>query len=307
MGWDDLFELARRNRVVTYADAAACGISRSTLDDVARRQGWPPRPQPGVLLAPGGQIDEFVRITAAFRSLPEAVGVGGDTALFLHGLQSAAPTQTLVWVPDGHVGVERRTRKVRRTSLLTRKDCTEVAGIPTVLPAWAMRDVAGARSVPALRNLAIDARFRGLLAEGSLDEVLGRDRRFVGRRRYAEVADDLRADGSDSGFEFSVRDRLVSARRPPDAGQERLWTPGRPRSIDLPYRDPKVGVECLGWRYHSDRDQLDRDAERNNDIAAAGGWLILQLTWGMQWGEPWRRFLSRLDRALASRGWTPPA
>lgn len=307
MGWDDLFDRARRNRVITYADARECGISPSTLDDVARRQGWPPRPHPGVLLPPAAHVDELVRITAAFRSVRTAVAIGGDAALFLHGLLPAAPTQTLVWTPEGHVGVERRTRKVRRTSLLTADDIVEVAGVPTVLPAWAMRDVAGARTVAALRNLGIDARFRGLLTEESMDEVLRRDRRFTGRPRFAEVAGDLRGDGSDSGFEFSVRDRLVVAHRPPDAGQERIWTPGRPRDVDLPYRDRKVGIECLGWRYHSDRDQLDRDAERNNDIAAAGGWIILQLTWGMQWGTPWRRFLARLDRALISRGWTPPA
>ncbi|MBW3657752.1 MAG: hypothetical protein KY457_03875 [Actinobacteria bacterium] len=61
------------------------------------------------------------------------------------------------------------------------------------------------------------------------------------------------------------------------------------------------------WRYHSGRAQLDRAAERNNDVVVAGRRLLLQLAWGMPWGAPWQRFLARLDHALTSRGRTPPA
>lgn len=306
MGWAELNHRMAARRLLTYADVDACGIPRSTFDDRTRREGWPDRPYPGVMPVPGTVLDPVDRIHAAVLSVRGQVWVGGMAALHLHGLLETPPTQTLLWVPAAQRGRTSRTRRVRRSSLLGDTACWTVAGIPVVSPAWALHDVAGETTLDRLRSLAIDARFAGLVDDHELAEVIARDRRFAGRARYARVADDLRSDGSDSGFEFRTRDRLAAVGLAPDEGQERLATPGRPRDIDLPYARYRVGIECLGLRYHG-RADLDRDAERTNDIAVLDEWLILHLTYRMQFGPAWTRFLARLRGALEARGFRSPA
>lgn len=301
MGWAELQQLTATKRVLTYADVDACGLPRSTFDDRARNEKWPARPYPGVIVPPGPPLSPRERIEAAVHSVAGEAWVGGHAALFLHGVIGHPPTQTLLWVPVSHRGAPSRTRVVRRTKLLTAKDSLLVDGIPTLRAAWALRDVAGDANLERLRNLAIDARFAGVLGDRDLDWVVAKDRRFGGRSRLAQVAADLRDDDSDSGFEFRVCDRLTADGLPPDEKQKRLWTPGRPRDVDIAYSGYKVGVNCEGLAYHG-RDQQDADAERDNDIAAHGGWVVLKLTYRMQYGARWQRFVDRLEGILVSRG-----
>lgn len=301
MGWAQLQQVAATKRILTYADVDASGVPRSTFDDRARDEKWPSRPYPGVIVLPGPPLSPQERIEAAVRSVAGEVWVGGHAALFLHGVIEHPPTQTLLWVPTSHRGAASRTRLVRRTGLLTANDAIRIGGLPTLQAAWALRDVAGETSLGRLRNLAIDARFAGVLGGPDLDWVVARDRRFGGRSRLVQVADDLRGDGSDSGFEFRTFDRLSAEGLAPDRKQKRLWTPGRPRDVDIAYDRYGVGVNCEGLAYHG-RDQLDADAERDNDIAALGGYVVLKLTWRMQFGSAWERFVDRLERVLVSRG-----
>jgi hypothetical protein len=301
MGWSELHQCAAGRRFVTYAEAEACGVPRSTLDARAHREKWPPRPHPAVVVLPGPPLTQRETIQAAVASVGEHAVVGGQSALWLHGLLDRPPSRTELWVPPPYHARSDAGRIVRRTSLLTPDDTVDVQGIATLAFPWVMRDLAGRRSLERLRYLALDGRFAGLLPDGALDPVLERDHRFRGRAALAQVAADLLGDGSDSGFEFSMRDRLADRGLPPDEGQHELWTPGRPRSIDLPYLGPEVGVECVGLAYHRSRAQLESDAERANDIAAVGSWPILQCTWPMQFGRAFDRFVDRLQRAIASR------
>ncbi|MBW3620476.1 MAG: hypothetical protein KY461_09540, partial [Actinobacteria bacterium] len=301
MGWAEFHQLTATRRVLTWADVDACGIARSTFDDRSRTEGWPARPYPGVIVPPGPPLTPRQRIEAAVRSVTGEVWVGGHAALFLHGVIDRPPTQTLLWVPVSHRGATSRTRLVRRTSLLTAEDSLRIDGFPTVQAAWALRDVAGETSLERLRNLAVDARFKQVLGPPDLDWVVRKDRRFAGRRCLAQVAEDLRDDGSDSGFEFRVFEELAAVGLAPDRKQKRLWTPGRPRDVDIAYDRYRVGVDCDGLAYHG-RDQQDADAERDNDIAAHGGWVILKLTWRMQFGTKWTAFVDQLEHVLTARG-----
>lgn len=301
MGWAELQQVTATRRVLTYADVEAAGVARSTFDDRARNEHWPARPYPGVIVPPGPPLAPRERIQAAVLSIAGDAWVGGHAALFLHGVIDQPPTQTLLWVPVSHRGATSRTRLVRRTSLLTAKDTLLIDGLPTVQAAWALRDVAGETNLDRLRNLAIDARFKEVLGGPDLDWVVAKDRRFGGRSRLAQVADELRDDGSDSGFEFRIFDRLTVEGLAPDAKQKRLWTPGRPRDVDIAYDRYRVGVNCDGLAYHG-RDQQDADAERDNDIAAHGGYVVLKLTWRMQFGAKWTAFVDQLERVLIARG-----
>lgn len=301
MGWAELHQRTGGQRFFTYADADACGVARSSVDGRARRERWPTRPHPGVIVSPGPPLSDHERIHAAVVSAGAGAVVGGRSALFLYGLIDRAPSRTQLWVPPPNRARPDAGRIIRRTTLLRPDDVVRVAGLPALRFPWVLRDLAGARSLERLRYLALDGRFTGLLPSGSLAAVIERDRRFRGRGNLAQLHEDLAGDGSDSGFEFTTRDRLDAAGIPPDIGQAQLWTPGRPRRIDLPYGDQKVGVECLGLAYHRTRAQLDADAERANDIASLGSWLILQMTWTMQFGAAWDRFLTRLRLALTSR------
>ena len=303
MGWNELFTVGARYGVVTYEDARRCGVSTSSLDTRAAREVWPARPYPGVIVLPGRQLDDRGRIYAALRSVRAAVAVGGAAALHLHGLLDAPPQQTDLWVPLRHRGVSTADRRIRRSKILRPSDLLLVDGLPTVRPAWAVRDVAGSHDLDQLRNFLIDGRFRRQIELDEVRDVLRRDTRAPGRAKLVRAVDELADDGSDSGFEFRTRGRVEDEGYRPDPGQLELWTPGGTRRLDLPFEKYKAGVECHGFRYHGDRARFDADAERWNDVATLDGWVILHLTWSMQYGAAWHRFLARLDAVLTSRGY----
>jgi hypothetical protein len=64
---------------------------------------------------------------------------------------------------------------------------------------------------------------------------------------FARSPTNFEATALTIGFEFVAREWLTAAGLPPDPGQRRLSTPGRARSIDLPYTAEGVGVECIGF------------------------------------------------------------
>lgn len=73
---------------------------------------------------------------------------------------------------------------------------------------------------------------------------------------------------------------------------------GRTVHFDIAFPAERVAIECVGFAAHSTRDQLDRDARRENAIARTGGWLVLKLTWD-RFLHDWDGFLAELRHALA--------
>lgn len=254
------------------------------------------RPFRGVIVVPGADDVSLTRARAAVGALHCDAALTGWSAAHLYGLTKAAPTEVHLLMRHGASVTRRDGLRLTETSAFPPR-LLRRHGLPVVSAARMFADLCATTDLGALVALAIDARFHGVLGRGDLDaEVTGR-RRFPGRRRLRQLADDLRDDSSDSGFELHARDRLVVERLPPDPGQQVLRVRGRDRRIDLPWAKQRVGVECLGLAAHSGRRAFDEDAERRNDFAEDSSWTILELTW-TTFHAQWPPFVERLRRLL---------
>lgn len=254
------------------------------------------RPFRGVLVVPGAQDLGLTRARAAVGAVQCDAALTGWSAAHLHGLTEAAPTEVHLLTRHGASVTRREGLRLTETSAFPLRVLRR-HGLPVVPAGRMFADLSSTTHLDALVTLAIEARFQGILGRGDLDaEVTGR-RRFPGRRRLRQLADDLRDDTSDSGFELHARDRLGNEGMAPDPGQKVLRVRGRERRIDLPWAQQQVGVECLGLAAHSGRRAFDEDAERRNDFAEDSSWTILELTW-TTFHTQWPSFVERLRRLL---------
>ncbi len=289
---------ARHDHVLGPSVRAEADVSPATWGRLLRSPGVD-RPFRGVGVLPGSTDRSLSRMRAALHAVRCDAAVTGWSAAFLYGLVTAAPT-------DVHLLTRHGASIARRDGLHVTESSTWPEGMRVqhgiqVVPAGRMlADLAAATDADALLDLAIDARFAGDLTRGHLDRELAARRRFPGRATFRVIADELREDTSDSGFEHRARHRLGDRGMAPDPGQHELVVAGRTRRIDLPYRDQRVGLECLGLAAHSGRRAFDEDARRRNDFAEHGEWLILELTWTM-FHRGWEDFAARLDRVLRAR------
>jgi very-short-patch-repair endonuclease len=48
--------------------------------------------------------------------------------------------------------------------------------------------------------------------------------------------------------------------------------------VDFAYVDARVAIEADGFRWHSTRQQFDRDRARHNSLTAMG-WTVIHVTW----------------------------
>jgi hypothetical protein len=189
-----------------------------------------------------------------------------------------------------------------RTRHLLDDDVAEIEGIAVTSVARTFRELARDHTAEALRDLGIDARVRDRAVFERLGELVARDRRFPGRPALRKLLAELRDDGSDSGFERRTLQRLELRGLAPDVQQMPVTTSDGLRHLDLAWTGAAVGVECLGFSYHSTVEQLRRDVRRDNAIAATGRWSILRLTWEMfhrEWEAFEQLLRSCLDRSAS--------
>lgn len=287
--------VARAHHVLTPATRRQENISRYTWNRLLAQDDVE-RPFRGVLVMPGADDVSLTRARAAAGALQCDAALTGWSAAHVYGLTEAAPTEVHLLTRHGASVTRRDGLRLTETSAFPER-LLRRHGLPVVPAGRMFADLSPTTHLDALVGLAIEARFHGILGRGDLDaEVTGR-RRFPGRRRLRQLADVLRDDSSDSGFELHARDRLANEGMPPDPGQHVLRVRGRERRIDLPWTRQRVGVECLGLAAHSGRRAFDEDAERRNDFAEDSSWTILELTW-TTFHTQWPSFVERLRRLL---------
>ncbi len=305
MGWSQLYtNAAARHGVASRRCALTAGVAPSTFLGRARREGWA-EPFAGAFVLPGWDVNGFSRTVAgAMWAGAEAV-VTGASALALHGLIRTPPTRLEILVPDNHRSLDHPRVRTRWTRELADAAIDTVAGTPTTDVARSLAEHAADATAGRLLAIAIDAWVRGLLTTGGMDREINARGRFPGRGRYRGVRAALDGDGSESGFEFDVRRRLAACGLTPDDDQAEVVTPEGRRRIDVPFSRELVGVECVGFAYHSSPRQLERDVIRSNAIATLDRWLILRLTFAM-FHQRWEPFVAQL-RGCLDRRRRPPA
>lgn len=298
MGWPEFYAMAVHG-IVDLGMGRAAGLSENTIRRRARTDGWVPE-HPGAWRLPAHPSTPRSALAAAVRRAGPGAAADRHTTFALHGLVSSFPTRHQLLLPH-----DRRHRRldgldVRRSRVVPASHLEEVDGIVTVTVARALVDVARDLRTDALRSLALAAQRERLASEQDLRSVLDVLTCAPGRSRAVQVVRDLRLDGSESGFEFTTRDRIETAGLRPDPEQPTVTVSGRRRRIDIAWLDLRVGVECQGYRDHVGRRALDRDAARVNELVAHGDWLLLQVTPSML-HDGWPAFLASLCACLRRR------
>jgi hypothetical protein len=299
MSWSALYERARRQHgVVSLACATVVGLARSSLATRATGEAWT-RLQPGVWLLPGATATLRARAVAATLAAPGAA-VCGWSAAALHGIHPATPTRMEVVRSVGVGDLDGANLRARRSRALRETDVTAVDGNPATNLARTLPDLARVADRPKLRDLTIDARLRDRAVLDAIAADLARDPRFPGRPAMRWLLDELGDDGSDSGFEHRVVDRLTLAGLRPDRQQIEVATHLGVRRFDVGYLDGEVAIDAVGFAFHSERADLTRDVHRGNAVAAVDRWLVLRLTWEM-FHRDWDAFEALLRQCLARR------
>ena len=162
-------------------------------------------------------------------------------------------------------------------------DVTKVDAIPVTTVARTLIDIAGFVRAEVVEEALDDALRRGLV---TLSRLRWRLREAGGRGRQGTVLlgklIDARASGPvlppQSVFETRLLRVIRGSGLPLPAIQHEVKTHRGTAIVDLAYVRERVAIEADGFRWHSSRQQWDRDRARDTALAMLG-WTVIHVTW----------------------------
>jgi hypothetical protein len=142
------------------------------------------------------------------------------------------------------------------------------------------------QELTVVRHLVIETVREGRVRVEALRRESDRQPLHGGRVALRHLLD-LVDGGCQSELEvFGVTHVLRIPGLPVPAQQHRVFLPsGRYVDLDAAYVQAKVGVELDGWRYHSRREDRERDMRKDTALATVG-WLALRYSYRRLTGEP---------------------
>jgi very-short-patch-repair endonuclease len=248
-------------------------VSRNQLDDEVRR-GHLVAPFPRSYCRPWDVDHPPVRERAALASVGQPAALSHLTALRRWGLTAAADDDIHITAPIGRHPIGRAPSLiVHRTRVRTR--VRTVGGLLTVSAATAVVRSWPMLAGPDQRAPAIEAVRRRIVTSDELRAAAERASGLRGRSRLLRLVDQL-AVGCESelelwgylgvfdypGLRHGVRQRVISVG-------------ARTYRLDLAFNDERVAVELDGDRFHSSREDRERDRRRDAALASVG-WLTLR-------------------------------
>jgi hypothetical protein len=143
-----------------------------------------------------------------------------------------------------------------------------------------------AQEQPLVRQLVIDAVRRRDVSVPQLRAGSARQPLHAGRVGLGALLD-LVEGGCQSELEvFGVTHVLRIPGIPAPVQQHRVFLPsGRYVDLDAAYVEARVGVELDGHRYHSSREDRERDMRKDSALATLG-WVSLRYSYRRLTGEP---------------------
>jgi very-short-patch-repair endonuclease len=153
-------------------------------------------------------------------------------------------------------------------------------------------------------DLVYEALWRRTCTTAQLTREIARAPRIQGRNSLLRLLADF-TDGATSPLEVRARrEAFAGARFREFEWQARVRVGRRIALADMLHRTAKLVVELDGERYHSTRNALASDRERDIDLAAAG-FLTVRFGWADVTRRPqWcrERLLAILEARLSSAG-----
>jgi very-short-patch-repair endonuclease len=174
-----------------------------------------------------------------------------------------------------------RGHVVHRPMALTAVDVTKIDAIPVTTVTRTLIDIAGFERAEVVEEALDDALRRGLL---TLSRLRWRLRETGGRGRQGTLLLGTLIDARNSPavpqsvFETRLLRVIRRSGLPMPAIQHEVKTQRGTAILDLAYVQERVAIEADGFRWHSSRQQWDRDRARNNALAMLG-WTVIHVTW----------------------------
>jgi hypothetical protein len=259
--------------LITSAQLAQIGVSRSTIQRRNQLGGLWNRVLPGVHLV-SGSLEDRQRNQAALLYCGDGSVLTGLGALRLMGLKTME--RQVTGSPDVHVLIPAGRRRlstgfavVERTIRMPNPQC--VAGFPTASSARAIID-AGHRATSRSDVLALvtDAARNGLVELADLERELSYGTRR-GTRLLREAIEHA-SSGSWSGPEAQLRTGVIRSTLPEPLWNAMLQTPsGRILAIvDGYYEDVGLALEVDSRAYHSSGLDWEKTLDRSARLTSHG-------------------------------------
>lgn len=289
---------ARQDGVVTAAQAARLGVSRSRIHRLLHRGTWRPLARGAYWVVPHGEPRPATRVRAAQLTCRGHTVAVGPTAAQLHALQGTDGRD-----PTIHLAC--RSHRKPRDGIVFHKlgtgETTTVGGIQVTTVAQTVGDILRTEDRMTAVSVLDSALHQGLLPRG----VAGLERLVCGRTGVDDARRRMREADGRAESPLETRNRLVcaDAGMPPEILQ---WPLTHPRTgvryrVDAGYPRRWVGVEADGREVHDRPRALHQDRERQNALLSAfPGLVLLRFTWRDALAP--EQFLDALRCALGVRG-----
>lgn len=244
---------------------------------------------------------QMVRATAL--SVPADVVMSHGTAAWLLGAPGGDDEQIHLTGPLARV-IRLPGVRAHRSSMLVEEDRTTRDGIACTSPLRTVIDLSGSRSVAELGALVDHFVRKRQLRLEDLRARVARLRPAPGRspKKLQRVLAD-RIPGYDPGeseLEARIARIIARAALPAASQQHRVEYGGARFRIDFAWPDRMLYLEGNGFGFHQLSSDLDRDADRQNQLVLAG-WTPIEVTWRMS-DEVIERTLRRFLQLVKARG-----
>jgi very-short-patch-repair endonuclease len=248
-------------------------------------------PHRGVYLVGAGPVDHATRSLAAVLACGEGAWLSHRAAAVLWRLLATSEATIDVSVE----GRRTRDRVGIRTHLRTRIDRRDRRirdGVPVTAPALTLLDLAEVE--PAMLERALnEARVNRLTSQSELAATMSR---YPGHHGLAALLPLFRAQSNDDFSREEAEGRLWELIGLAALPEPRRNFHFRGYEIDFFWPDLRLAVELDGYRWHSSRDRLNRDRQRDAALTALGV-QVLRFSYD-QLGEP-AKLVAQLAATIA--------
>lgn len=278
--------------VVTRAQLRFCGLSEDAIRHRVK-QGRLFRLHRGVYQVGHLAGSELTPLVAALLAVGPHALLSGSAALWLWGIIDKRPMIIDVVVLRG--GAQSRPGiRVHRGDALHRGEVRDRRDLPVVSPVAALLDLADTGDADAVECALNEGRELKLITQRDIKRIVTRS---PGRAGLA-LLDSLLEDQIDEDFSRKEAERLMR-KLIRSAG---LPTPRRNikahgHELDFYWPELALNVEADGVTWHSSRRKVNRDRERDGDLASRGI-QVLRFTWDQLTRRPdW--VVAKLAAAIA--------
>ncbi|MEO6124025.1 MAG: DUF559 domain-containing protein [Ilumatobacteraceae bacterium] len=226
-------------------------------------------------------ITQLHALTELMVDIGPPVRTFGPTSLSLSGYEGfrlAKPFQLVV--PRGR-NISRIGHVIHTSQTLDPIDCESAFGLDITSPTRAVIDLVRVASIDEVRAALLFLQRDGLSSQSFLHQRIAalRTRGRYGIPRLLDLIAEIEAESGDSWLEQRMLELIAAAGLPRPLCQQVLTRAGnRLVRVDFFFEGTNLVIEALGYRWHRSREQMQRDADRMNQLTL-DGYRVLQFTY----------------------------